>query len=98
MEDPNTVHLTRVTYALGAAKAKALESFLKEQAKAKVLETKLDGDKLIVTTTPDVQSTIGQVVRLMSDKPASSHVTVQLRLSDRELKLPTATLKLDTKR
>jgi hypothetical protein len=71
-EDPNTVHLTRVTYTLGAEKAKALESFLKDNAKAKVLETKLDGDKLIVTTTPDVQQTVGQVVGLMTGKTVSA--------------------------
>jgi hypothetical protein len=57
--------LTRVIYGLAPDKAKALESFLKENAKAKVLEMKLDGDKLTVTTTPDVQATIGGIVRLM---------------------------------
>ena len=68
VEDANTVHLTRVTYTLGVEKAKALESFLKDNAKAKVLETKLDGDKLIVTSTPDIQQTVGQVVGLMTGK------------------------------
>ncbi len=72
-EDANTVHLTRVTYTLGGAKAKALDSFLKDNAKAKVLETKLDDDKLIVTTTPAVQTTIGQLVGLMTGKLATQH-------------------------
>lgn len=73
VEDASTVHLTRVTYTLTAEKAKALEAFLKGNAKAKVLETKLDGDKLIVTTTPDVQQTIGQVVGLITGKPVGVH-------------------------
>jgi len=68
--DSNTINLTRVTYTLTGEQARALAEFLKAFAKASVLETKIDGDKLVVTTTPDVQSTIGQVVGLMSGKPA----------------------------
>jgi hypothetical protein len=71
-EDANTVHLTRVTYTLTAEKAKALEAFLKANATAKVLEMKVDGDKLIVTTTPETQGAIGQVVGLVTGKPVAS--------------------------
>src|SRR5262249_24837141 len=70
-DEANTVHLTRVTYTLTAEKAKALESFLKANATAKVLEMKVDGDKLIVTTTPDAQNTIAQVVGLVTGKPVA---------------------------
>jgi hypothetical protein len=70
VSDPNSISLTRVTYTLTGEQARALDEFLKAFAKARVLETKIDGDKLVVTTTPDVQSTIGQVVALMSGKPA----------------------------
>jgi hypothetical protein len=77
--DSNVVNLTRATYHLNQARAHALESFLKENAKARVLETKVEGDNLVVTTTPDVQRTIGQVVNLMSDD--SARTTFQLHLS-----------------
>src|SRR5262249_32402009 len=70
--DGNTVHLTRVTYSLSGDQAHALQSFLRENARASVLETKVDGDKLIVTTTPDVQATIGQVVGLTTGKTGGS--------------------------
>jgi hypothetical protein len=62
----NAVNLTRVTYTLNPERARALDSFLKANANAKVLETKVEGDKFVVTTTPDVQSTIGKVVALIS--------------------------------
>jgi hypothetical protein len=68
--DPNTVHLTRVTYSLTAEQAKALDAFLKSFVKASVMETKVEGEKIVITTTPDAQATIGQVVALMSGKPA----------------------------
>jgi hypothetical protein len=74
--DSDTVHLTRVTYSLGTQQARALDEFLKAFAKARVLETKIDGDRLVVTTTPDVQATIGQVVGLMTGKPAAGTRTV----------------------
>jgi hypothetical protein len=74
----DTVMLSRTTYTLPAAKAVALESFLKENAKAKVLETKCDGDQLTVTTTPDVQSTIGGLIALMSGKNSTAAVPMKV--------------------
>jgi|SRR5262245_1458346 len=81
-DDANTIHLTRVTYTLTADKARALESFLKANATAKVLEMKVDGDKLVVTTTPDTQGTIAQVVGLVTGKPVAGATTYRRALTD----------------
>ena len=67
----NEVALTRVIYKLSSAKAEALSAFLKDQIKAAVLETTVAGDTITVTTTPDVQRTIGQFVALMRGKSES---------------------------
>jgi hypothetical protein len=64
----NEVTLTRVVYKLPADKAEALASFLKQHVKVLVLETKVDGDSMTITTTPDMQRTIGQFVALMRGK------------------------------
>jgi beta-lactamase regulating signal transducer with metallopeptidase domain len=62
---PNEVALTRATYSLPAGKATALARFLQEHVKAPVLETKVEGERLIVTTTPDKQRAIAQIVGLI---------------------------------
>jgi hypothetical protein len=64
----DSVSLTRSTYQLTAAGAKALNDFLGSNCKAKVLETKVEGDKITVTTTPDVQHAIAGMVALMQGK------------------------------
>jgi beta-lactamase regulating signal transducer with metallopeptidase domain len=70
---PVEVTLTRTTYRLPAAKAEALSKFLREHVRASVLETKVDGDSLTVTTTPEVQGTIGQFIALVQGKkPATT--------------------------
>lgn len=75
----DTVMLSRTTYSIPRDKARALESFLKEYTTTKVLETKIDGDKLVVTTTPDVQGTIGALVAMMTGKqPGASTYRYQL--------------------
>jgi beta-lactamase regulating signal transducer with metallopeptidase domain len=63
------INLVRVGYALPPGKAEALASFLRENVKADVLETKVEGGKLVVTTTPDRQQVIGQFVSLIQGKP-----------------------------
>jgi beta-lactamase regulating signal transducer with metallopeptidase domain len=71
MEPPaveNELTLTRVTYKLPADKAEALSSFLKQHVKVAVLETRVDGDSMTITTTPDMQRTIGQFVVLLRGK------------------------------
>jgi hypothetical protein len=61
----NNVALIRTTYTLPAAKAKALGAFLKEHLKASVVETTVEDDKLTVTTTPEAQKAIGQLIGLI---------------------------------
>jgi hypothetical protein len=60
------ISLSRVTYKLNAAKAKALAALLGEHVKGVVMEVKADGDKFIVTTSPEAQHTVGQMVALLS--------------------------------
>jgi beta-lactamase regulating signal transducer with metallopeptidase domain len=67
--EPAEVTLSRVTYKLPAAKAEALGKFLQQHVKVPVMETKVEGDALIVTTTPEVQQGIRQFVALMEGKP-----------------------------
>ena len=71
------VTLTRATYKLPADKAKMLADFLKANIKASVLELKIEGDGLTVTTTPDVQSNIGGIVKLM-DGPGGDQLRLRL--------------------
>ncbi len=66
---PAEVTLTRTTYKLPTTKAEALGKFLQQHVKAAVMETKLEGDNLTVTTTPEVQQSIKQLVALMKGKP-----------------------------
>jgi beta-lactamase regulating signal transducer with metallopeptidase domain len=67
-DKPAEVILTRTTYKLPAGKAAAVGKFLGEHVKTSVMETKVDGDNLIVTTTPDVQRFIGTFVLLIHGK------------------------------
>jgi beta-lactamase regulating signal transducer with metallopeptidase domain len=59
-----TITLSRATYKLSKEQAAALGTLL-GSVKATVMETKVDGDAITVTTTPDVQQAIGQIVRLI---------------------------------
>lgn len=59
------IALTRATYKLPKQKAETLAAFLKANVKASVLELKVDDNGLTVTTTPEAQSTIGGLVKLM---------------------------------
>ncbi len=65
---PTEVALTRTTYKLPAAKAEALGKFLQQHVKASVMETKVEGESLIVTTTPEVQRGIGQFINLIEGR------------------------------
>src|SRR5262249_38078865 len=47
--------LTRAVYKLPHAKAEALANLLMQHTKVDVLETKVEGDRLIVTTTTEAQ-------------------------------------------
>jgi hypothetical protein len=67
------MHLTRAAYKLPKDKADALATFLRDQVKTPVLETKVEGDGLVVTTTPEAQQVIGQFIALVQGKPAQQH-------------------------
>jgi hypothetical protein len=71
-EKSPVLNLTRATYPLPKDKAEALAAFLRDHVKASVLETKVQDNHLIVTTTPDTQQAIGQIVALIQGKKAPS--------------------------
>jgi len=60
----NAITLSRATYKMSKEQATALSTLL-GSIKATVMETKVDGDSITVTTTPDAQQSIGQIVRLI---------------------------------
>src|SRR5262249_40625569 len=66
-EPAGELRLSRKTYPLPRAKAEALSAFLRAYVKAAVLETRVDGDSLTVTTTPEVQQGIGQLLAVLKD-------------------------------
>jgi hypothetical protein len=68
LRKPVEVTLSRTTYNLPAAKAEALGKLLQQHFKAAVMETKVEGDTLTVTTTPEVQQGIRQFIALMEGK------------------------------
>ena len=74
-EGDSTV-LTRSTYKMPKDKAESLANFLKDQVKGHVLETKVEGDGIVVTTTPDAQRTIGQFIALVQGKPIQAHLNI----------------------
>jgi beta-lactamase regulating signal transducer with metallopeptidase domain len=66
------VRLSRATYHLPAAKGEALAAFLRDHFKAEVLEVKLEADRLTVTTTPEAQKAIGQLIALVQGNKSAS--------------------------
>jgi beta-lactamase regulating signal transducer with metallopeptidase domain len=77
------VSLTRATYKLKGTQAESLGKFLSDNVKASVLETKVDGENLIVTTTPEVQQVVTQVIALMQGKPLPKTFWYQTRPATR---------------
>jgi hypothetical protein len=67
-QKPVELTLSRTIYKLHAAKAEALGKLLQQHCKASVMETKVEGDTLTVTTTPEVQQGIRQFIALMEGK------------------------------
>jgi beta-lactamase regulating signal transducer with metallopeptidase domain len=59
------VTLVRTTYKIPHAKAEALATLLKEHGADNVLETNVEGDSLIITTTPEAQRTISEFMALL---------------------------------
>jgi beta-lactamase regulating signal transducer with metallopeptidase domain len=62
------ITLSRTTYSLPGGKAEALGKFLQQHVKGVVMETKIDGDSLIVTTTPEMQRVLGAFIDLTEGK------------------------------
>jgi beta-lactamase regulating signal transducer with metallopeptidase domain len=77
--DEQELALSRATYKLPQAKAEALAKFLREQVKAPVMETKVEGDSLTVTTTPEAQKAIKGLVGLIQGKQTTLNDTQRLR-------------------
>jgi len=65
------VTLSRATYKMNRDQAAALSTLL-GSIKATVMETKVDGDSITVTTTPEAQAAIGQIVRLVQGQGGQS--------------------------
>ena len=91
--DANTVSLVRTSYNLPHAKAEPLAAFLREHVKAKVMETKVDGDSLTVTTTPETQKAVGGLIALIqgkqvarSDAKQIEEDLLRLKMYDQRLK------------
>jgi hypothetical protein len=71
-QEPKSITLSRTTYTLPGGKAETLAAFLRDHVKAPVLETKLEGDHLTVTTTPETQKAIGSLIGLIQGKATSA--------------------------
>jgi len=67
-DSQQTVTLSRATYKMPKEMAEALAAFLKH-ARSSVVETKVEDDSIVITTTPNMQQTIGQLVGIMTSKP-----------------------------
>ncbi|MEX2119878.1 MAG: M56 family metallopeptidase [Pirellulales bacterium] len=59
--------LSRAKYRLPEGKAEALAAFIQEHVKAEV-DTKVDGEVLIITAEPHAQTAIAQFIRLMDPR------------------------------
>jgi beta-lactamase regulating signal transducer with metallopeptidase domain len=91
--------LSRKTYKLeNKAKAEALGAFLKDNVKASIMEVKVDGDSLTITTTPETQKAIGQLMNLTKGdgKTKTSALGIEDTL-DRRILAEYLDLKLDSK-
>ena len=62
-----TINLTRATYDLPAAKAKALADLLQD-SKGPAVEIKVEGDKVTVTTTPEALRIVAQFIAMLQGK------------------------------
>jgi beta-lactamase regulating signal transducer with metallopeptidase domain len=73
----NLINLTRASYALPKESAEQLMGMFKDKAKGSILEMKYEADKLVVTTTPEIQAVIGNVINLMTGKPVTQSINVR---------------------
>ena len=68
----DVVSLARATYKLPHDKAEILAAFFRDHVKAKVMETKVEGDTLTITTTPETQKALDSVIGLVQGKPTAA--------------------------
>jgi beta-lactamase regulating signal transducer with metallopeptidase domain len=83
--DMKSVTLSRATYKLHKDQATILASLL-ANIKATVMETKIDGDTIIVTTTPDVQAAVASMVKLLSSEEKGKRIQLELKSSEKPAK------------
>jgi hypothetical protein len=72
------VTLLRATYELSHAKAEALAALLKD-SKGPAVELKSEDDKVTVTTTPEAQNIIAQLIAMMQGKASTPHTYYQIQ-------------------
>lgn len=70
VSDVKTIALTRATYKLNKEQASTLATLL-GNVKGQILEVKAEGESITITTTPELQSTLGQLIRLMNGQPTN---------------------------
>lgn len=68
---PQVIALSRASYTLPKASADQLVALLKE-VKAQVMEVKIEGNAIVVTTTPEAQTRIAQFVALLAPQPSTT--------------------------
>jgi beta-lactamase regulating signal transducer with metallopeptidase domain len=73
-ESADVVTLSRAIYKLPHAKAEALGALLKQHSKVEILEARVEGDSLVITTTPEAQRAIAQFVSLIQGRIAALHI------------------------
>jgi hypothetical protein len=73
----HAVTLSRATYKMPKEMAESLAAFLKH-ARGSVVETKIEDDTIVVTTTPNMQQTIGQLVGLVTGQPQGPRTQYKL--------------------
>ena len=84
------VTLSRATYKMPKEMAESMAAFLKH-AKGSVVETKIEDDSIVVTTTPNMQQTIGQLVGLMTGKPHAAANWGEYKVVPTETRVPNST-------
>jgi len=86
-EGEHAVALTRATYKMPKEKAEALAKFLSDQVKGQVLETKVESEGIVVTTTPQIQRTIHDFINLVQG--GKQNYTFEIKGAELEISKPT---------
>jgi hypothetical protein len=81
-ESADVVTLSRAIYKLPHAKGEALATLLKQHSKVEILEARVEGDSLVITTTPEAQRAIAQFVSLIQGRIAAIHIDRKSKPAD----------------